>query len=100
MTTHEKIELRIRQSRALNSALLAIAGVVLGGLTAVPMTKVRPKLDSAGKPMFTPDGRPMRKTDYFANLVSQPIPYGFGVLAGFFVVRGAYIRFRPTPEQK
>jgi hypothetical protein len=50
--------------------------------------------------MFTPDGRPMRKTDYFANLVSQPIPYGFGVLAGFFVVRGAYIRFRPTPEQK
>jgi hypothetical protein len=44
MTTHEKIELRIRQSRALNSALLAIACAVLGGTHGCPDDKGAAKI--------------------------------------------------------
>lgn len=65
-------------------------------MTIAPITYLRPKFDSEGKPILRPNGRRVMEQDYLAGVADQPLPHALCWLGVFFIVRAAVIRFRPT----
>jgi hypothetical protein len=91
---------QIRKFRAMNSLILAIPCLLLFALLQSPVDYIRPRLNASGHQMFRPNGRPAWEHDWPSELREQWAPYSCLCLGVFFIVRAAFIRFRPssTPQ--
>ena len=102
---------RIQKLRAANALLLAVLFVAWSSFFFTPTSYVRPKHDSHGH-LLSRDGRQLpdgislpiadiqMERDFLSELQSEWPAYSLLGIAAFFIVRAAFIRFRPssTPQ--
>jgi hypothetical protein len=69
--------------------------VVLGAVSFAQVSFIQRKRDSAGNPMFHPDGRPMMKDSYVEVIRHQPVPNIFFAIGVLFFVRAIVFGARP-----
>jgi hypothetical protein len=81
-----------------NSLILAVVCFLLSEFLLPGVSYVRPRTDASGQVVLRPDGSPAWERDWPLELREQWAPYSCLGLSAFFIVRAAFIRFRPEKD--